>query len=204
VGGPILRILSLIFLVSLLGCSKTEENSVSNLYAKSCDHAVVFFDLGDTIVDTKTHDFKKILYYLQTKNYLYQLKDDGHELGLIVDVPESWGDTHEKKMKKLVSFITGLWGDERYEDFDWSDFAKDLILLPPTTNDRKDHSNYLFKKAKEIVQEKNCHAVFQGEQMSEVKMANEQNIKGFLVQYDEDGEPVYMSPDDIRETVNKQ
>ena len=67
------------------------------------NHPWIFFDMGDTIVDTKsnedpiTHDFKKIFYLPHALASLRSLKSQGYQFGMLVTVQESWGKSQEGK-----------------------------------------------------------------------------------------------------------
>ena len=50
---------------------------------RNCDKAFVFFDLGDTLIDTHTHDYNPMFLHQNTLEHLNLLKANGHPLGLI-------------------------------------------------------------------------------------------------------------------------
>src|SRR4051812_9842923 len=78
---------------------------------RRCPKAWVFFDLGNTIVDTKTYKYKPMFYmrdisaqasdgsylwkdgnnYKSAREYLNKLKEDSFILGMLIDIPERWG-----------------------------------------------------------------------------------------------------------------
>ena len=60
----------------------------------------VFFDLGNTLVDT-TQGEKKYSYLPGALNYLAMLKKSGYKLGLISNIPVSWGSNFDERLFEL-------------------------------------------------------------------------------------------------------
>lgn len=97
----------------------------------------VFFDLGNTIIDTKTHNYNPMFYmqefkakdmygnlkwkdgkkYQSAREYIEALKKNSFKLGLLTDVPEEWGlnypsenpvqDLASAKIIRLIDFLSG-------------------------------------------------------------------------------------------------
>lgn len=134
---------------------------------RNCDKAFVFFDLGDTLIDTHTHDYNPMFLHQNTLEHLNLLKANGHPLGLITDVPESWGrdqtdvlkikDYFTAKLKRLINFIDGHYPSDKSSwlgpKFNWAFFGSfeprdqknsldnmrfnGRIILPLKTSERK-------------------------------------------------------------------
>jgi hypothetical protein len=97
----------------------------------------VFFDLGNTIIDTKTHNYNPMFYmqelqakdmygnfkwkdgkeYQSAREYIQALQKKSFQLGLLTDVPEEWGlnyppenpikDLPSAKILRLIDFLGG-------------------------------------------------------------------------------------------------
>ena len=122
----------------------------------------MFFDIGNTIIDTSQWDHLK--HMPGARDYMTALKAAGFHLGAITNVPESWGQTYEEKFATLRAEIAKTWIEP--EAFAWSDF--DAVLLPPRDLDRKP-APYLFNEARALAHD--CKAAFQGEDIREVNAA---------------------------------
>lgn len=183
--------------------------SEQNEEATKCDHALIFFDLGETLVDTKTnedpvtHDYKKIYYFKKTTEYLKSLQKKGHKLGMIINVPETWGVDNAAKFAKLKDFVKASWNDPKNPEFRWNDFEPSMILLPPDDAHRKGKSPYLFELAKKFGDKSDCPVVFQGEEENEVDTAADVGMEAFLVKRDGANEPIYMSIEKLDAIVNR-
>lgn len=91
----------------------------------------IYFDLGDTIVDTS--DMNKIHYYNGAKEYMEGLRDLGIKVGIMTNIPVSWGNTQQEKLNSLKKFISDRWVDS--VPFDWSVYED--VLLPYTQAEMK-------------------------------------------------------------------
>jgi hypothetical protein len=86
--------------------------SWAQVHEEECVKPWVFFDLGNTIVDTKTNDYNPMFYmedvskklnnhfiwkdgalYINAKAYVDKLNADKTTLGMLIDIPEEWGTT---------------------------------------------------------------------------------------------------------------
>ena len=76
-------LLMLLVLVFAQACAAPKAQS-----AEGCSHPWVFFDLGNTLVDTKTYDYNKIFYMPGALKYVKDLRAKGYHLGLIVNYPD--------------------------------------------------------------------------------------------------------------------
>lgn len=218
--------------------------SFSNLFARDveeeCMQPWIFFDLGNTIVDTKTNDYKPMFYmedvskkiddvftwkdgplYKNAKSYVDHLNDEKITMGMLIDIPEKWGvnypeanpilDIPTAKIVRTLNFLAGLHGEEdnaswRKEEgdvaFDYLPFGKfsglpanaalegsslkfeGRLLLPQNNTERKKvnglpNSHILFERAVALAKEKNCKAIYQGEDTDEMQLAEEAGMIPF-------------------------
>ncbi|MGK5085442.1 hypothetical protein WDW37_19310 [Bdellovibrionota bacterium FG-1] len=130
----------------------------------NCGKGWVYFDLGDTLIDT--HDWDHLKYLQGAHDYLNSLKSAGFHLGLIVNIPEKWGDTESKKIAKLKDEVAKTWSEGK--GFHWDYFER--LLVPPTDRDRKP-SSFLFEQARRLGG--SCKIAYQGEDVREVRVAED-------------------------------
>ena len=140
--------------------------------------AAVGFDLGETLVDTRTYNFERIFYKPGSFEYLKELQRRNYPLGLIVNVPDEWGATREAKLATLLEFVRKRWTDLR--PFELSMFSRNLVLVPPRDGQRKPDP-FLFLEAAGIAAKAGCPAVYQGEDPLEVQVASRNGLRGFQV-----------------------
>lgn len=155
---------------------------------------LMFFDLGMTVVmtvkDPKTDDFSQIYYMPGALSYLKSLKAAGYKLGLLVNVPDEWGNSLEVKIAKIKSFVAERWTD--HEPMDWSLFDAG-IFVPPKDEFRKP-APFLFKQAVKLATDQGVHAIFQGEDVKEVQTAKDAGMFAYQVQ---DGPDFFLKIDSI-------
>ena len=132
---------------------------------------IMYFDLGDTIVDTK--DMKHIHYYQGSLNYLLELKNKGYQLGMITNIPETFGSDYQAKLATLKKFIQDNWDDPIA--FNWDIF--DDIILPLKNIERKP-SPALFEKA--MLHANNCPASYISESPTEISAASNTGLATHL------------------------
>ncbi len=84
----------------------------------------IYFDLGDTVINTK--DMKHLKYFQGAKEYISELKRRGFHVGLITNIPETFGADYQEKFETLKKLIHDGWDDQ--EVFDWTVF--DQVILP--------------------------------------------------------------------------
>lgn len=161
----------------------------------------VFFDLGNTLVDTT--DFTKQHYFSGAKDYLKNLRDAGFAIGLTLNIPEEWGTTTVGKFSEIVRFIDGKrkqlpphadWADG--VEFDWNDFDDNGVLFP-LKNDERKPKPALFLKALQLAG--SCGALFQGEDAAEIATAASLGMAHYQV-----GQPnkeFYMPITEIKKAV---
>ncbi len=132
---------------------------------------VMYFDLGDTIVDTK--DMKHIHYYQGALNYLLELKSKGYQLGIITNIPETFGSDYNAKLLTLKKFIGDNWDDSI--TFNW-DIFDDIIL--PLKNTELKPSPVMFEKA--VEHGNNCPVSYISESPKEITAASNTGLATHL------------------------
>ena len=132
----------------------------------------IFFDLGDTIIDLK--DVNKQKYVPGAKEYIQKLKDRGFKVGLITNIPDTWGEDYEKKLKTLKEFIEKRWTEA--EPFNWDHYNK--IILPLKDAERKPEPTLFLKGLKAATP---CPMAYFSENDKEIVVANELGLSGYLV-----------------------
>lgn len=148
----------------------------------------IYFDLGNTVIDTR--DPQNFDYFEGGEEYVNELLSSGYNLGVISNIPESWGETYGEKLLTLKSFIAGRWGGA--QPFNWDAFSK--IIIPMNNEERKPNP-ILFERA--MVHSENCPIVYMSENLAEVEAATALGIAGYLTPLPED--KVYLDTDDIKD-----
>lgn len=142
-----------------------------------CDKPIIFFDLGQTIVDTDTYDFKKVFYMPKGFEYIRELKRRGYHLGLIVNIPEQWGSTRPEKIATLRKFVDDLWTDPN--PMAWGAF--DLGILVPMNDGERKPAPVLFEQAAAIARSAGCPAIYECENRDELAAARRAGLKPYQV-----------------------
>ncbi|MEU5900137.1 MULTISPECIES: hypothetical protein [Streptomyces] len=124
---------------------------------------VVYFDLGETLVHTA--DDGSITYRPGAAAYLRALRARGIPVGLITNVPSSWGSTDAERAARLRQEVDSTW--EGSAPFAWQDFG-DRVLTPRTEAERKP-APALWQRAK--AGSGHCRVVYQAETTEEVSVA---------------------------------
>ncbi|WP_411104459.1 hypothetical protein [Streptomyces sp. cmx-4-9] len=124
---------------------------------------VVYFDLGETLVHTGADG--SIDYRTGAAVYLRALRERHIGIGLITNVPPSWGATDAERAARLKREVDASWKGSA--PFAWEDFA-DRILTPRTEAERKP-APVLWQRAK--ADAGRCRLVFQAETAEEVQVA---------------------------------
>lgn len=139
----------------------------------------VYFDLGDTVVNTK--DMKHLKYMNGAREYIEELKREGFKVGIISNIPEDWGMDYDEKLLTLKKVIADGWSEER--PFDWTVY--DEVILPLKNTEMKP-APALFIKA--IDKAESCPSMYVGESPKEIKAA--QNVGMAAKLYENDYVPV--------------
>ncbi|MEU7259218.1 hypothetical protein AB0B21_25895 [Streptomyces rimosus] len=129
--------------------------------ARGC--AVVYFDLGETLVHTAADS--GISYLPGAAAYLRTLRERHIKVGLITNVPSSWGKTDAERAAALKKEVDGAWKGPA--PFAWADFG-DRILTPRTEAERKP-APVLWKRAQAAAH--GCRLVYEGETAKETYVA---------------------------------
>lgn len=150
----------------------------------------VYFDLGDTVVNTK--DMKHIKYMRGAREYMDELKREGFNIGIISNIPENWGMDYEEKLLSLKKVIQDGWDDER--PFDWTIY--DEVILPLTNSEMKP-SPTLFRKA--ILKASSCPSVYIGESPKEIVAAKLEGMAAKL--YVENDSELYIPINNVKKYI---
>lgn len=142
----------------------------------------VYFDLGDTLVDTS--DKARLDYFEQVPDLLQSIQAEGYHLGLITNIPESWGSNYQEKLDHLKDYISSSWVGE--EPFDWSIF--DEIILPLNDEERKP-APVLFQRATYYAQGEKT--LYVGESIDEIFAATQNGMEVFWLQDDSIAQPIF-------------
>ncbi|MGW0908795.1 hypothetical protein [Streptomyces sp. NPDC002853] len=124
---------------------------------------VVYFDLGETLVHTA--DDGSTSYRSGAASYLRALRERHIRIGLITNVPPSWGTTDAERAARLKKEVDATWRGSA--PFAWEDFG-DRVLTPRTEAERKP-APALWQRAK--TSSGHCRLVYQAETAEEVDVA---------------------------------
>ncbi|MEU9097932.1 hypothetical protein [Streptomyces sp. NPDC048361] len=124
---------------------------------------VVYFDLGETLVHTS--DDGGTSYQPGAAAYLRALRARHIRVGLITNVPPSWGATDAERAARLKKEVDATWRGSA--PFAWQDFG-DRILTPRTDAERKP-APVLWQRAKAV--SGRCLLVYQAETAEEIQIA---------------------------------
>ncbi len=132
----------------------------------------VYLDLGNTLIDTT--NAQHLTFMPGAAEYLESLQSRDFQLGIISNVPESWGQTHDEKVARLKQEIRKFW--RAPQPFPWHFFS--LILLPPLDKYRKPDP-YLFVEA--LARGDYCTPYFLSEEGDEIDTARKVGINVYQV-----------------------
>lgn len=132
----------------------------------------VFFDMGNVLVDTRNR--KRLKYVNQAHEFISLIRKSGYKIGLLINIPENFGNHCDDKYVKLQEILKKNWIDKR--PLDWNQF--DRVFLPPNDALQKPHP-YLFLQAMAI----SCpqKIVFFGEDHAEVAQASSMGFATFQI-----------------------
>ncbi|OJF14979.1 HAD family hydrolase [Couchioplanes caeruleus] len=153
-----------------------------------CDRPVVYFDLGNVLIDTS--DWSNVRYEPGALSYLRDLRSRGVDLGLIINIPETWGATQEEKLATMKQYIADRWVEPR--PFVWSYF-EGRIVLPRTDAERKP-APVLFERA--LTESAPCVPYYQGEVAAELSAAAQVGLRTYQV--GRPGRPFYLPASQVR------
>lgn len=152
----------------------------------------VYFDLGDTVVNTK--DMDHIKYMKGARDYMDELKREGFKIGIISNIPENWGMDYDEKLLTLKKVIQDGWDEE--EPFDWSVF--DEVILPLTNTEMKPAPT-LFLKA--INKADSCPSAYIGESPKEIIAAKKVGMAAKL--FNESDVEIYIPVTDVKKFITE-
>lgn len=175
----------------------------------SCRAAWVYFDLGQTLIDTDTYKYDPMFYLPEAREYVEAVIKAGHPVGLIIDIPEKWGrdyppnaeikDLATVKVLRTMQFVQGIvpsdhssWrkGDQPFEWQYYGAFrgeGPDLlfngrILVPLNNRERKDTGNpVLFERAKAQAAKEGCPILYLSEEPKQLEVARKTGLAVFQV-----------------------
>ncbi|MER6562727.1 hypothetical protein ABT300_34350 [Streptomyces sp. NPDC001027] len=134
---------------------------------------VVYFDLGETLVHTAADG--STAYLPGAASYLRILRERHVRVGLITNVPPSWGTTDAERAARLRTEVDTTWRGRAA--FAWADFG-DRIRTPRTEAERKP-SPVLWQRAKE--DSAGCRVVYQAETAQEAAVASSLGFVSYQV-----------------------
>ncbi|MFC9691059.1 HAD family hydrolase [Kribbella sp. NPDC056951] len=134
--------------------------------------SVVWFDLGNTLVDTKVAG--RMTWMEGAQRHLRQLRAVGVPVGLITNVPPEWGATDAERAAATKAYVDGQWAEA--DPFPWAQFG-DRILTPRTKAESKP-ALALFERGKSAASP--CRSFYEGETPAEITAAEQAGLIGYL------------------------
>ncbi|WFB10596.1 hypothetical protein LRS74_28855 [Streptomyces sp. LX-29] len=145
---------------------------------------VAYFDLGETLVHSAADGSMR--YAPGAAEHLRALRARHIPVGLITNVPSSWGATDAERAAALRKVVDEEWTDST--PFAWSDF--DGRILTPRTEAERKPAPVLWERAREAAGD--CRVVFQGENAEEVRTAGSLGYVAYQVAHAH--RPAYLPP----------
>lgn len=175
--------LRLALFVALLGWMTGCAHS-RGLAQTPCAHPWVFFDLGNTLIDTAT-DANAIRFMPGAAEMLRELKARGLRIGLISNIPPEWGSTTAERYARLKKDVEERWSrDSAHSKIDWALFDEEGILLPASVAERKPALTLFFQALQIARQDEACASClvpYQGEDLPEIEAARVAGMEAFLI-----------------------
>ncbi|TNE95541.1 MAG: hypothetical protein EP326_14860 [Deltaproteobacteria bacterium] len=141
----------------------------------TCKDTWIYFDLGNTLVNTKDHP-NQVKYMEGALEYLDSLKNAGCTLGLIVNIPEQFGTSYQEKLSTLKKYVEDRWVEDT--PFVWEYFSE--IYLPKTNEDLKPKP-ILFQQVMRNAWKAGKKVFYQGETPKEIDAAKKEGMTAHLV-----------------------
>jgi hypothetical protein len=135
--------------------------------------SVVWFDLGNTLVDTSVPG--KMTWMPGALRHLLLLKAVGVPVGLITNVPPEWGATDAERAAATKAYVDSAWAESR--PFPWELFG-DRILTPRTKAEAKP-APALFERGRDAAAP--CRSFYEGETPAEITVAEQTGLTGYLI-----------------------
>ncbi|MFJ9411637.1 hypothetical protein [Streptomyces sp. NPDC101393] len=143
---------------------------------------VAYFDLGETLVHTA--DDNSVRYMPGAAAHLRALRARHIPVGLITNVPSSWGATDAERAAKLKETVNHDWKGST--PFAWADFG-DRIFTPRTEAERKP-APALWERAKKAAD--GCRVVYEAETDDEVEAGGSLGYVAYRT--GQEGRPAYL------------
>lgn len=175
-----MRVAMLVFLINLFSFKTIAQDK----------KPWVYFDLGDTVVNTK--DMKDLKYINGAREYMDELKREGFKIGIISNIPENWGMDYDEKLLALKKVIQDGWTEER--PFDWSIY--DEVILPLKNTEMKPAPT-LFLKA--ITLADSCPSLYIGESPKEIVAAKNVGMAAKL--FNENDKEIYIPIREVKSFI---
>ncbi len=145
--------------------------------------------------------------------YLKALHDKAYPLGLISDVPESWGrdkpelnlikDYQTAKLKRLLGFIDGIYPEDHASwigpRFEWSYFQGHVILPFKTADRKKNGGHIMYERARLLAAQQNCPAIYETSEKKEIEPARGAGLIPYL--NGSDSESFYLPAEKIETLI---
>lgn len=179
------KLIKLAFIFCVIGLPAHAASSVP----KKLDKKMWFyFDLGNTVINT--NDFKHLHYFPGVREYMHRLRAAGIKIGVITNIPESWGMNYPQKLMTLKKVIADGWAEP--QNFEWEMF--DQIILPMKDSGLKP-APALFLTAIQVAQ--GCPSAYIGESPNEIAAA--QNVGMAAKLFTGNDPEIYVDPTRVRE-----
>ncbi|MFI9045609.1 hypothetical protein [Streptomyces sp. NPDC053427] len=143
---------------------------------------VAYFDLGETLVHTAEDN--SVRYMPQAAAHLRALRARHIPVGLITNVPSSWGATDAERAARLKEAVDQDW--KGATPFAWADFG-DRIFTPRDEAERKP-APALWERAKRAAG--GCRVVYEAETAEEVAAGGALGYVAYRT--GQDGWPAYL------------
>ncbi|GAA0928849.1 hypothetical protein GCM10009554_10740 [Kribbella koreensis] len=135
--------------------------------------SVVWFDLGNTLVDTSVPG--RMTWMPGALRHLLLLRAVGVPVGLITNVPPEWGATDAERAAATKAYVNSSWAESH--PFPWDLFG-DRILTPRTKAESKP-APALFERGRDTAAP--CHSFYEGETPAEITVAEQTGLTGYLI-----------------------
>lgn len=164
----------------------------------------IYFDTGETLISVPP-DYKNMTNKPGLEDYLESLEEGGYELGLIVNVPEDWGneidvkDPLTRRFLYTQQFFTEGW-KAGTDPFPWQFFGKvegegrarvykGHAFFPFKNTERKPGNceSCVLNRAYRAAKDAGCRAVYLGEDAAEMAAAEQIGFIPFQVGHSDAG-----------------
>ncbi|WP_328324762.1 hypothetical protein OHA70_34105 [Kribbella sp. NBC_00382] len=151
--------------------SAAAPQAAGTQHRPSC--SVVWFDLGNTLVDTSVPG--RMTWMPGALRHLWLLRSVGVPVGLITNVPPEWGATDAERAAATKAYVNSSWAES--QPFPWELFG-DRILTPRTKAESKP-APALFERGRDAAAP--CRSFYEGETPGEITVAEQTGLTGYLI-----------------------